>query len=88
MKNLGLGATLQKKTTNPAEIESMVKQLHNREGGRGNPPLEVAKVEKLRKTSFDLPVGLYKAIHRRLLDEDRSFKEYILGLIEKDMKWG
>lgn len=88
MKDLKLRSSLQTKTVNPVEIERMVGQIEGRGVVAPKRPSESVQEElegRVKKTSFDLPIGLYKAIHRRLLDEDRSFKEYVLGLIESDM---
>lgn len=90
MKDLKLRSSLQTKTVNPVEIERMVGQIEGRGVVAPKRPSEPVQDEptevRMKKTSFDLPLGLYKAIHRRLLDEDRSFKDYVLGLIQKDMK--
>jgi hypothetical protein len=43
------------------------------------------EVVAVKKTSFDFPVPLYKAMKRKLVDEEVSMRDYVIGLIAKDL---
>ena len=43
------------------------------------------EVVPVKKTSFDFPVPLYKAMKRKLVDEEVSMRDYVINLIAKDL---
>jgi hypothetical protein len=39
----------------------------------------------IKKTSFDFPLPIYKAMKRKLVDDEVSMRDYVVGLISKDL---
>lgn len=42
--------------------------------------------EPVKKTSFDFPVSLYRSIKIRVAEQGVSMRDYVIGLIEEDLK--
>jgi hypothetical protein len=42
-------------------------------------------VVAVKKTSFDFPMPLYKAMKRKLVDDEVSMRDYVIALIAKDL---
>ena len=49
-------------------------------------PVIEPEAEPVKKTSFDFPVSLYRSIKIRVAEQGVSMRDYVIALIEADLK--
>lgn len=60
------------------QAQKVVEQIHQ--------SAKAEQEEETVKTSMDFPKSLYKAMKIKLLEDSKTMRDYIIELIEKDIK--
>lgn len=83
----GLGSLKKKPIITEKTAEKITEKVH------GVEKMETSKTEKPKqtrevfiKTTIDFPKSFHKQMRKRLIDVDLSMKDYILKLIEMDIR--
>ncbi len=72
-------------TTTTLKEEAVVEKPKNAASKRSRKRVVDPKDEEVIKTSLDMPVTLYEDMKIYLIRQKKSMREYVLGLIEKDL---
>ncbi len=53
---------------------------------KGQNEKEKSHIESTVRATVDMPKNLHKAVKRLLIDEELSMKDYLISLMEKDLR--
>ncbi len=67
-----------KKTESNSDMEKAVKSIHN----------EAPKKERVKRITIDLPFSVYVDIRKKIIEEEKTLKDYFLELALNDLNLG
>ena len=89
-QNLSPSRIPKKSILEEEKAEEITTKIHAVEEPKTTPstllPEPELETEPVKKTSFDFPVSLYRSIKIRVAEKGVSMRDYVIGLIEEDLK--
>ena len=89
-QNLSPSRIPKKNIVEEDKAEEITTKIHAPEETKNTAPTPPGEpepdIEPVKKTSFDFPVSLYRSIKIRVAEKGVSMRDYVIGLIEEDLK--
>lgn len=80
----GIKKDFKKETSFAKDADSIIRMIHEKPADEKEK--NILPQEEHTRTTIDIPKALHKKIRMRVADMDLTLKDYLLGLVKKDLE--